>query len=190
MFIDLTKVFNLISRFCLFLLLPKIGCPPKLLSLIHSFHTSMQGTVVFNSSCLEPLNIRIIKQDCVPAPTLFGISSLLLQHAFGNTSPSILLHSCSDGHLFNLSHLKVETKTLFANDAAIIAHSPTDLQTLMNHLSSACDKDEFGVTISLEKQQVFTQNAVEHPVICIGDQTLDIADNFAYLGSTISDKLS
>ena len=49
-FIDLTKAFDLVSREGLFRILSKIGCPPKLLSLIESFHINMQGTVQFNGS--------------------------------------------------------------------------------------------------------------------------------------------
>ena len=44
-FIDLTKAFDLVSREGLFCILEKIGCPPKLLSIIKSFHTDMKGTV-------------------------------------------------------------------------------------------------------------------------------------------------
>ena len=36
-FIDLTKAFDLVSRDGLFKVLPKIGCPPKLQSMIESF---------------------------------------------------------------------------------------------------------------------------------------------------------
>ncbi|XP_037801349.1 uncharacterized protein LOC119596256 [Penaeus monodon] len=43
-FIDLTKAFDMVSRDGLFALLQRIGCPPKLLSLIVSFHQDMSGT--------------------------------------------------------------------------------------------------------------------------------------------------
>ena len=47
-------------------------CPPKLLSLIESFHTNMQGTVQFNGSTSEPFNISSdVKQGCV-LDTQFG----------------------------------------------------------------------------------------------------------------------
>ena len=73
-FIDLTKAFDLVSREGLFKILSKIGCPPKLPSLIESFHTNMQGIVQFNGSTSEPFNISSgVKQGCVLAPTLFGI---------------------------------------------------------------------------------------------------------------------
>ena len=44
-FIDLTKAFDLVSRDGLFSLLQKIGCPPKLLSIIISFHLGISGIV-------------------------------------------------------------------------------------------------------------------------------------------------
>ena len=71
-FIDLTKAFNLVSREGLFRILSKIGCPPKLHSLIEPFHTNMQGTVQFNGSISEPFNISSgVKQSCVLAPNPF-----------------------------------------------------------------------------------------------------------------------
>ena len=73
-FVDLTKVFDLVNRDGLFKFLPKIGCPPKLQSMIESFHSDSKGTVQFNVSPSEPLKIRSgVKQGCVLAATLFGI---------------------------------------------------------------------------------------------------------------------
>ena len=83
-FIDLTKAFDLVSRTGLFKLLKKIGCPPKLLSTIASFHVNMHGTVNFDGEISEPFKIDSgVKQGCVLAPTLFGIFfSLMLTYAF------------------------------------------------------------------------------------------------------------
>ena len=54
-FIDLTKAFDLVSRDGLFKILPKIGCPPKLQSMVESFHTNMKETVQFNAAPPGPL---------------------------------------------------------------------------------------------------------------------------------------
>ena len=71
-FIDLTKAFDLISKDGLFKVLPKIGCPLKLQSMIGSFHTDTKGTVQFNGSFSEPFEIRSgVKQGCVLAPMFF-----------------------------------------------------------------------------------------------------------------------
>ena len=140
-FIDLTKAFDLVSRDGLFKVLPTIGCPPKLQSMIESFHTDAKGTVQFYGSSSEPFEIRSgAKQGCVLAPTLFGIFfGLLLKHAFDTTTEGIYLRTRSDGRLFNLARLRAKTKVrevlirdmLFADDAAVVAHTQEELQSLM-----------------------------------------------------------
>ena len=47
-FVDVTKVFDTVSRAGLFIVLVKIGCPPALLSLIQFFHDKMKATVQFD----------------------------------------------------------------------------------------------------------------------------------------------
>ena len=49
-FIDLTKAFETVSRDGLFKALSRLGCPPKLQSIIESFHTGMTGTVQFKAT--------------------------------------------------------------------------------------------------------------------------------------------
>ena len=139
-FIDLTKVFDLVSRDGLFKLPPKIGCPPGLLNIIRSFHEGMQGTVQYDGNYSKPFEILSgVKQGCVLAPTLFGIFfALMLKYAFGKFTQGIHLHTRSDGKLFNLSRLKAQSKVdkkliremLYADDAAVVAHSQDELQAL------------------------------------------------------------
>ena len=47
-FVDLTKAFDPVSFPGLFTLLLRIGCPPKFLKLIISFHEGMTGTVQYD----------------------------------------------------------------------------------------------------------------------------------------------
>ena len=132
-FIDLTKAFGLVSRSGLFKLLQRIGCPPKLLKIITSFHEEVQGTVQFDGSSSEPFPIKSgVKKGCVLAPTLFGIQfSLLLGYAFKGNKEGLYLHTRSDGSLFNLSRFSAKTKVrkglnremLFTDDAALTAHT-------------------------------------------------------------------
>ena len=146
-FIDLTKAFDLVNRDGLFKLLHKIGCPPIVLSLTKSFHSDMKGTVQLDGSTSIPFNIVSgVKQGFVLAPTLFGIFfSLMLKYAFGHASEGILLHTRSDGRLFNLARLKAKMKIrrvlirdlLFADDAAVAVHSAQHLQALLDRFSLA-----------------------------------------------------
>ena len=197
-FIDLTKAFDLVSREGLFSILPKIGCPPQLLSIIKSFHNDMKGNVIFDGSMSEPFSIRSgVKQGCVLAPTLFGIFfAVLLKHAFGSTTEGIYLRTRSDGKLYNLSRLRAKSKVrlkclrdfLFADDAAVTTHTAEDLQRLMTCFSDACR--DFGLTINLKKTQVMGQDTGSPPAITISNHQLEVVDDFVYLGSTISNSLS
>ncbi|KAI8510866.1 hypothetical protein Bbelb_117820 [Branchiostoma belcheri] len=197
-FIDLTKAFDLVSRQGLFTLLQRIGCPPKLLRMISSFHEDMYGTVQYDGSSSDPFPIKSgVKQGCVLAPTLFGIFfSLLLTFAFHRSEDGVYLHTRSDGRLFNLARLRAKTKVrkvliremLFADDAALTAHTEPALQRLMDRFSHACN--EFALTISIKKTQVMVQDVCSIPRISIDDHILEVVGTFTYLGSTISNNLS
>ena len=156
-FIDLTKAFNLVSRRGLFNLLDTIGCPPKLLSVISSFHINMKGRVNYHGATSEPFDIHSgVKQGCVLAPTLFSIFfSTMLSYAFKTSTEGVFLHTRADGELFNLARLRAKTKgrhvdireMLFTYDAALVTHTMEDLQQLIDRLSHAFK--EFGLTISI-----------------------------------------
>ena len=110
-FIDLTKAFDLVSRDGLFKMLPLIGCPPKLLSIVRSFHDGMMSTVQFDGNVSAEFGVKSgVKQGCILAPTLFGIFfALLLKHAFKRSTDGVYLHSRSDGCLFNILRLRAKT---------------------------------------------------------------------------------
>ena len=92
-FINLTKVFDLVSRDGLFKILAKIACPPTLLSIMKSFHDDMKGTVLYDGAPSDPFNILSgVKEGCVFATTLFAIFfATLLKHACGESTEGIYL---------------------------------------------------------------------------------------------------
>ena len=121
----------------LFRVLPLIGCPPKLLSIVKSFHDAIRSTVQFDGDISDDFGVKSgVKQGCVLAPTLFGIFfSLLLKHAFKSSTDGVYLRSRSDAHLFNIVRLRAKSKRrtvnirdlLFADDAALVSHSEEGL---------------------------------------------------------------
>ena len=197
-FIDLTKVFYLVSREGLFSLLVKIGCLPKLHSMIRSFHDSMKATVQYAGNMSESFDIKSgVKQGCVLPPTIFGIFfSMLLKHALGTATEGLYLYTRSDRRMFNLARLRAKTKIrevtvrdlLFAHDAAVTTHTIQELQILMDRFSQACK--DFGLTISLKKTSVLAQGVETPPVTTIDNYELGVVHQFTYLGSTITDNLS
>ena len=197
-FIDLTKAFDLVSRSGLFNILRKIGCPPRLLSIIECFHNNMHSTVFFDGTTSEPFPVSSgVKQGCVLAPTLFGIFfSVLLRHAFDKCTEGVSIHTRADGNLFNIARLRAKSKVetvlirelLFADDAALTSHTEAGLQQLVNRFSEACT--EFGLTISLSKTNIMRQGIDYQPNISINGHNLDVVDDYVYLGSNISSTLS
>ena len=77
---------------------------------------------------------------------------------------------------------------LFADDAAVVAHTQEELQSLSDCFSQACK--DFGLPISLKKTNFLRQDTEAPPVIIIDDYDLDAVCQFTYLGSTITDNLS
>ena len=197
-FVDLTKAFDLMSRSGLFQILQKIGCPPKLLAIIISFHKDMHSTVCFDGGTSDAFPVSSgVKQGCVLAPTLFGIFfSMLLHYDFADCEEGIYIRSRADGKLLNIARLRAKTKVhellmrelLFADDAVLTSHSQEGLQRLVDKLSHACK--EFGLTISPKKTNIMAQDAESPPVITIENTQLEVVNSFTYLGSTVSDTLN
>ena len=77
---------------------------------------------------------------------------------------------------------------LFADDAALATHSEAAMQRLIDRFAAACR--EFGLTISLKKTEIMSQDVSIAPNISIGDHTLEVVEKFTYLGSTMSNSLS
>ncbi len=158
----------------------------------------MKGTVQYDGSYSEAFLIRSgMKQGCVLAPTLFALFfSLLLSHAFSQSEDGVFIRTRSDGNLFNLARLRAKSKVhrvliremLFANDAALTAHTEEALQRLISSFARA--SDEFGLIISLKKSNIMGQDVSSTPCISIGHHTLETVEDFTYLGSTISSNLS
>ncbi|KAL8585811.1 hypothetical protein ACOMHN_065161 [Nucella lapillus] len=64
-----------------------LDAPQKLHSMIRSFHDDMKAAIQYEGSMTEPFDLKSgVKQGYVLVPTLFGIFSLLLKHAFGTST--------------------------------------------------------------------------------------------------------
>ena len=113
-----------------------------------------------------------------------------------DTADAVYIRYRLDGSLFNLRRLKAHTKTfevsirelLFADDAALVAHSETALQHLTSCFAQAAQL--FGLVVSLKKTEVLHQPApgtvYNSPHITIGNVELQSVNKFKYLGSIIS----
>ena len=199
-FVDLTKAFDTVSRTGLWLILERLGCPPKFLQMVIQLHENQQGQIRLNGDLSETFPISNgVKQGCVLAPTLFSLFfSMMLKQANKDLDEEdgVYVRYRLDGSLFNLRRLQAHTKTLerlildllFADDAALVAHTERALQRITTCFADASRL--FGLEVSLKKTEVLHQPAPHEddhqPHITIGNTELKTTQQFTYLGCTIS----
>lgn len=199
-FVDLTKAFDTVSRQGLWKILEKLGCPPKFLTMIIQLHEDQLRRVRHSSDLSQPFPIANgVKQSCVLAPTLFTILfSMMLQQVTEDLDDTdgVYFRFCLDGSVFNLRRLQAHTKTmeklirelLFADDAALLAHTEAAMQRITSCLAKTAQL--FGLEVSLKKTEVLHQPAPhkEHhpPSIFIEQTELKVVHQFSYLGCVIS----
>ena len=198
LFIDLTKAFDTVNRAALWAILSKLGCPPRFVQIIRSFHDGMFCRVIENGEASDPFPVSNgVKQGCVLAPTLFSLLfAQMLSAALSQTEAGVKIHYRTDGDVFNLRRLKSYTKVtraivqdfLFADDCALAAHSEVDLQELADCFATAAKS--FGLTVSIKKTEVLRQlapnTARPPPNITMDGNALKNVDTFKYLGSCIN----
>ncbi|XP_048006726.1 ring canal kelch homolog [Leguminivora glycinivorella] len=158
----------------------------------------MEATILHNCETSAPFDVRRgVRQGCVLAPTLFGIFfSVLLKVAFGDDLQGIHLYTRADGQMYNLARLKSKRhrkdffvdSLLFADDAAFVAHSESQLQTIMDKFQKACDL--FSMSVNAKKTVILAQGCSEQPTIVLNGAPLEVISKFCYLGSLVSCNLS
>ena len=200
-FIDFTKAFDTVSREALWVVLQKFGCSEKVVSLIKSFHQGMQAQASYENESSERFDVTNgVKQGCVLAPVLFALYlTAMLEVAFKDSYEGVYIQTRPNADLFKVSQFRAQTLTtrtlvremLFADDSAIVSHSPEIMQRLMDRFAKAAK--QFSLNINIKKtdclyQPPNTPNPGDIVEIRIDDKSLVTCSDFKYLGSIVSDK--
>ena len=191
--VDLTKAFDTVSRKGLWLIMKRLGCPPKFLRMVIQLHKDQHGQVRLNRDLSEPFSIANgVKQGCVL--TLFSIFfSMMLKQAMEGLDGdnAVYISYRLDSSLFNLRILQAHPNTLeqlfrdllFADDAALVTHIESSLQRLTSCFAKAAQL--FGLKVSLKKTEALYQPAPREeyclPHITFGETVLKTIHRFTYL---------
>ena len=98
-----------------------------------------------------------------------------MNFAFGQSAEGVHLHTRNGRKLYNLARMRAKFRKvlirdlLFADNAALNAHTEEDFQRPMDTFSHACK--EFGLTISIKKTNVMGQDASSPPSITINNES-------------------
>ena len=203
-FIDLSKAFDTVNREFLWEIMRRAGCPNKFTNIVKAFHDHMQATVVIGGVETEPFDVGVgVKQGCVMAPVIFNIYLATPTRLFRESFPieqGIGISYRLDGSVFNLGRLKARTKVArdyitelqYADDCALVAHTPEDLQQSITALCNIYSA--MGLAVNTDKTEVLHQwYNTDHPAppeIRIGQTVLKTTDQFCYLGSLMSSNCS
>ena len=178
--------------------LSKLGVPPKFLSVLQQLHDGMKARVQTGELQSEFFEVNVgVKQGCVLAPVLFNLLlsaiTSLFHRALGHED-GVQIQYRLDGSLFNIRRLQAHTRIKtcqicelqYADDCAILAHSPESMQYALNTVSALYQS--FGLQVNIKKTEVMSQLTTQSspPSFHINGTPIKTVDHFTYLGSTLS----
>ena len=101
-----TKAFDTVNREALWLILGKLGCPEKLISILKLFHHDMKTTLNIGGKLAEPFTVENgVKQGDTLAPTLFALYfSMVFQVTFKDSSEGVYIYYRTTGKSFLTSN--------------------------------------------------------------------------------------
>lgn len=121
----------------------------------------MMGRKLMGRLQSEPIKVNAgVKQGCVLAPILLNLFLSAITHLFHHAmrhSDGVHLECHLDGSLFNIRRFQAHTKTntcqiyklQYADDCAVLAHSPDSVQHALDTISSLYQS--FGLYINTKK---------------------------------------
>ena len=193
-FVDLTKVFDTVSREGLWKIMAKFCCPAKFIAMVRQFHDGMLARVQNDGEFSDPFPVTNgVKQGCVLASILFSMMfSAMLTDAFQDGDNDIPIRCSFDGKLFNLRRLQAKSKVqtevldelLFADDMTKGAPTEEKMQKGVDQASDSCDS--YVLPISIKQTEVAPGKPYKEPTITVKGQRLQVVDKFTYLESTLS----
>lgn len=140
----LSKAFDTVQRDLLWDILRRFGCPNKFVNILRQFHDGMNARMTIGGQ--EAVSFPVctgVRQGRVLAPVLFNIflicvTQLLHKEIEDNSGVSVVYSL--DGSLFNSRRLQATTELhrvrilelQYADDCALVAHTPENLQTVLN----------------------------------------------------------
>ena len=161
----------------------------------------MQANVAMSGSVSGDFAVSNgVKQGCVLAPTLFSLYlSAMLEVAFKDIQEGVYIQTRKEADLFNVAHFKSTSRTttkvvrelLFADDSALVAHTPDGIQALVDRFATAAR--QFSLQINIKKTECLYQppkflSDVSLPsTVSINGEALKQCKTFKYLGSTAAD---
>ena len=171
-YIDFKAAFDSVDRSALWAALTSLNLPSPLHSLISELHNGTSSCVSINGKLSDKFNsLSGVRQGCVLAPSLFCLVMDIVLKAANPSITYIADTPFSDG--------------AYADDVAFIDTSIDSLCSSLVRLQTEAAK--FGLNISWAKTKIQNiSNSTTPTPIQIGNNSVEVVDDFNYLGCTFS----
>src|SRR6202142_3562357 len=155
-------------------LLEKYGVAPKMIRILRNLYEGITACVRIEGENTEAFEVRTgLRQGCILSPTLFNITLVYMMRRAMEGKEGIKV----DGRSLK--------DTEYADDAALLAETLISVVALTNYLASESEK--FGLKLNMPKTKIMavTRKFGPLPEAIVGNNTIEVVDNFIYLGSQL-----
>lgn len=179
-FIDFKKAYDTVNRKLLFNKLGNLGISSHFLNVLKSLYAQVECCVKLNGHMTDWFSVTSgLKQGCVLSPILFNIFINDLVDELKTLNVGIKI----DEDLICV--------LLYADDVVLMAENESDLQVLLDVLSSWCSNNF--LSINFEKSNIVHFRNMSTPrttnTFKIGNNIVQIASHYQYLGLLLTEFL-
>ena len=177
-FLDLSKAFDRVWRDGLFANLWNSGIQGKCWRLIQAIYKNVENKVLFGDFESDWFDQEFgVKQGCTLSPTLFSVLMNDLVQMLNNSNIGVEISS------------KIINCLLFADDVVLFANSPDELQELLRISYEFANKWNLRFNPKKSKVLVMGKKPKEKFNWRLGNETIDEATEYKYLGCFIDRSL-
>lgn len=180
-FIDFKKAFDSIWHDGLLLRLLKYNINGNFYHLIKNLYSKSKCFIKLGSKQTKTFHYsRGVRQGCILSPMLFNLYINELSLQLDQTSRSDPIY---------LTNSRKLTSLLYADDLVLLSKSKVGLQNCLNTVVAFCEKWQMSVNEKKTKVMIFSKKSFKRknqPSFKLNDNTLEIVNEFTYLGVKMS----
>ncbi|MEW8152430.1 MAG: reverse transcriptase family protein [Candidatus Thiodiazotropha endolucinida] len=179
-FIDFSKAFDSVWRIRLWRKLLNAKINGKFFNVIHNLYLNIKSCISLNNEKSAFFDSHCgVRQGENLSPVLFSL--------FLNDLEDYLRHKHNDGIVIDINSEDVSVFLkliilLYADDTVILAQDTKSLQKNLNDFYDYCNEWKLKINTSKSKVIIFGSRGKQSASFKIGPNTLEIVDNYKYLG--------
>ncbi len=171
-FVDYEKAFDSIETWAVLQSLQRCQIDYRYIEALKGLYENATMSVRLQDQNSKPIQLqRGVRQGDVISPKLFTTA---LEDVFK------LLDWSGFGININGEYI---THLRFADDIVVMAETVEDLNTMLDGLSRA--SQQVGLKMNMDKTKIMSNARVVPTPLKVGDTTLEVVDNYVYLGQTV-----